>query len=60
MAEVIQVERNTAYLFAGIACKPLAGVNAGTQVLVLGPLPATPERPPETPVSGPRKKKGKS
>lgn len=60
VAEVTQVERNTAYLFAGIACKPLAGVNAGTQVLVLGPLPAVPERPPETPVSGPRKKKGRS
>jgi rod shape-determining protein MreC len=60
VAEVTQVERNTAYLFAGIACKPLAGVNAGTQVLVLGPLPALPERPAETPTTTPQKKKGRS
>jgi len=60
VAEVTQVERNTAYLFAGIACKPLAGVNAGTQVLVLGPLPALPERPLDTPATAPAKKKGKS
>lgn len=60
VAEVTQVERNTAYLFASIACKPLAGVNAGTQVLVLGPLPALPERPVDTPAAAPAKKKGKS
>ncbi len=60
VAEVTKVERNTAYLFAGIHCKPLAGVNAGTQVLVLGPLPALPERPAETAPASPRKKKGKS
>lgn len=60
VAQVTQVERNTAYLFAGITCKPLAGVNAGTQVLVLGPLPALPERPPETPVATPQKKRGRS
>jgi rod shape-determining protein MreC len=60
VAEVTKVERNTAYLFAGIACKPLAGVNAGTQVLVLGPLPALPERPSETPATAPQKKKGRS
>ena len=60
VAEVTQVERNTAYLFASIACKPLAGVNAGTQVLVLGPLPAQPERPSETPATTPQKKRGRS
>jgi len=60
VAEVTQVERNTAYLFAGIACKPLAGVNAGAQVLVLGPLPAQPERPTETPATAPQKKRGRS
>jgi len=60
VAEVTQVERNTSYLFASIACKPLAGVNAGTQVLVLGPLPAQPERPAEKPPTAPAKKKGKS
>lgn len=60
VAQVTQVERNTAYLFANITCKPLAGVNAGTQVLVLGPLPALPERPPETPAATPQKKRGRS
>ena len=60
VAQVTQVERNTAYLFAGITCKPLAGVNAGTQVLVLGPLPAVPERPAETPAVTPQKKRGRS
>jgi rod shape-determining protein MreC len=60
VAEVTQVDRNTAYLFASIAGKPLAGVNAGTQVLVLGPLPTLPERPVETPAAAPAKKKGKS
>jgi len=44
----------------GIACKPLAGVNAGTQVLVLGPLPAQPERPSETPATTSQKKRGRS
>lgn len=60
VAEVTNVERNTAYLFANIACKPLAGVHAGAQALVLGPLPALPERPTETPAPAPRRKKGKS
>ncbi len=60
VAQVTQVERNTAYLFAGITSKPLAGVNAGTQVLVLGPLPAQPERPADTPATAPQKKRGRS
>lgn len=59
VAEVTQVERNTAYLFASIDCKPLAGVNSGAQVLVLGPLPELP-RPPEKPAGAPQRKKGKS
>jgi len=60
VAEVTHVERNTAYLFANISCKPLAGVHAHAQVLVLGPLPAMPERPEETPVTAPQKKRKKS
>ncbi|MDP1637100.1 MAG: rod shape-determining protein MreC [Candidatus Nitrotoga sp.] len=60
VAEVTRVERNTAYLFASIDCKPLAGVNAGAQVLVLGPLPAAAERPEETPASATQKKRKKS
>jgi rod shape-determining protein MreC len=61
VAEVTQVQRDTAFLFAGIACKPLAAPSAGTQVLVLGPQPALPERPAEQPAAAPtKKKKGKS
>lgn len=60
VAEVTRVERNTAYLFASIDCKPLAGVNAGAQVLVLGPLPGAPERPVEIPASATQKKRKKS
>lgn len=60
VAEVTNVERNTAYLFANINCKPLAGVNAHAQVLVLGPMPALPERQEEQPAKAPRGKKKKS
>lgn len=61
VAEVTQVERNTAYLFASITCKPLAGPSTGTQVLVLGPQPGLPERPQDKPAEpAPKKKKGKA
>jgi rod shape-determining protein MreC len=60
VAEVTNVERNTAYLFANITCKPVAGVNNHAQVLVLGPMPATPERPEETKEVTPQKKRKKS
>lgn len=60
VAEVTHVERNTAYLFANINCKPLAGVNAHAQVLVLGPMPAQPERQEEPPAKATRQKKKKS
>jgi rod shape-determining protein MreC len=61
VAEVTRVERDTAFLFASIACKPLAAPSAGTQVLVLGPQPAQPERPEAQPAAAPaKKKKGKS
>lgn len=60
VAEVTHVERNTAYLFANINCKPLAGVNTHAQVLVLGPMPAAPQRPEETPAQAAQKKRKKS
>ena len=61
VAEVTQVERNAAYLFAGINCKPLAGPGTGTQVLVLGLQPDRPERPEDKPAEpAPKKKKGKA
>ncbi len=57
VAEVTNVERNTAYLFANIACKPLASVNAHSQVLVLGPLPPISERPQDAPAAAQKKRK---
>lgn len=60
VAEVTNVERNTAYLFANITCKPVAGVNNHAQVLVLGPMPAAPERPDESKEAAQPKKRKKS
>ncbi len=45
VAEVSNVERNAAYLFARITCKPLAGVTSYSQVLVLNWENKAPERP---------------
>lgn len=51
VAEVTNVERNSAYLFANIACRPLANINSNAQVLVvttelrLPPRPAEDEKP---------------
>jgi rod shape-determining protein MreC len=58
VAEITHVERNTAYLFANIHCKPLAGVHNHAQVLVLGPMPPKPERPAEG-EGAPQKKRKK-
>ncbi len=60
VAEVTHVERNTAYLFANIICRPLAGVNTHAQVLVLEPVKSLPERPEEVPEKTPRSKRKKS
>ena len=49
VAQVSNVERNSAYLFARIICKPLAGVNNHKQVLVVHAEQALPVRPAETP-----------
>ena len=56
VAEVSNVERNAAYLFARITCKPLAGVSSHSQVLVLNWENKLPERPVEEPKT-PRAKK---
>ena len=45
VAEVSNVERNAALLFARIECKPLAGVNRNTQVLLVGAGRPLPDRP---------------
>ncbi len=56
VAEVSNVERNAAYLFARITGKPLAGVASHSQVLVLNWENKLPERPVEEP-KAPRPKK---
>lgn len=58
VAEITNVERNAAYLFARITCKPLAGVNNYGQVLVVRQEDKHPERPAEE-VKPARGKKGK-
>ena len=45
VAVVSNVERNAAYLFARITCKPLAGVSSHRQLLVLNWENKTPQRP---------------
>jgi rod shape-determining protein MreC len=45
VAQVVNVERNAAFLFARIVCKPLAGVNNHKQVLVVHADQALPDRP---------------
>ena len=47
VGEVTHVERDAAYLFARITCKPLAGVASHSQVLVLNWENKAPERPVE-------------
>jgi rod shape-determining protein MreC len=45
VAQVVNVERNAAFLFARIVCKPLAGVNSHRQVLLVESQQGLPERP---------------
>jgi rod shape-determining protein MreC len=47
VAEIASVERNASFLFARIVCKPLAGVNNHTQVLIVHAQQKLPERPVE-------------
>jgi rod shape-determining protein MreC len=47
VAEVANVERNAASLFARITCKPLAGVANRTQLLIVVGRPELPPRPVE-------------
>lgn len=58
VAQVSNVERNTAFLFARIACKPLAGVSHHKQVMVVHAQQVIPERPaPEPPARAAKKSK---
>ncbi|MGQ0526288.1 MAG: rod shape-determining protein MreC [Betaproteobacteria bacterium] len=47
VAEISNVERDASYPFARIACKPLAGVNRSTQVLIVNVERNVPDRPAE-------------
>jgi rod shape-determining protein MreC len=60
VAEVTNVERNAAYLFAHITCKPLASVNNYAQVLIVSQERTIPERPAEKeqPARGRKAKRG--
>jgi rod shape-determining protein MreC len=57
VAVVSNVERNAAYLFARITCKPLAGVASHGQVLVLNWENPVPPRPAEEQKPAPVKKR---
>jgi rod shape-determining protein MreC len=60
VAEVTDVERSSAYLFARIKCKPLAGVNNYGQLLVVRQETRAPDRPAEEekPQRGKKAKRG--
>jgi rod shape-determining protein MreC len=47
VAQIVEVERNSSFLFARIVCKPLAGVANHKQVLVVHAAQKIPERPKE-------------
>lgn len=47
VAQIVSIERNAAFLFARIICKPLAGVNNHKQVLIVHAEQEQPERPAE-------------
>ena len=60
VAQVLSVERETGQMFARIACRPLAGVEKSSHVLVLGHPAALPARPEEaTEADAPRKGRGR-
>jgi rod shape-determining protein MreC len=47
VAQISNIERNAAFLFARIVCKPLAGVSNHKEVLVVHAEQKIPDRPPE-------------
>lgn len=59
VAEISNVERDASYPFARIACKPLAGVNSSTQVLIVNVERNVPERPAEQEEKPSRSKRGR-
>ena len=59
VAQITNVERNAAFLFARIICKPLAGVASHKQVLVVHADQKIPDRPAEEEKRPPPPKKGR-
>jgi rod shape-determining protein MreC len=59
VAQITNVERNAAFLFARITCKPFGGVSSHRQVLVVHAEQKMPERPAEEPKKAPATKKGR-
>jgi rod shape-determining protein MreC len=59
VAQIVNVERNAAFIFARIFCKPLAGVTNHKQVLIVHAEKRMPERPAEEPKRAPATKKGR-
>ncbi|HSQ04298.1 MAG TPA: rod shape-determining protein MreC [Burkholderiales bacterium] len=59
VAEIANVERNAAYLFARISCRPVAGVNSNNHVLIVQGMRPPPERPKEEPAPAPRSRKSR-
>ena len=59
VAQVVKVERNSAYPFADVTCIPLAGVDRHRHLLILSDLPSMPERPVQAADSRAKEKKYK-
>jgi rod shape-determining protein MreC len=60
VAQVASVERETGQIFARVTCKPIAGVERSTQVLILGHASAAQGRPEEpAEKDAPRKGRGR-
>jgi len=59
VAQVASVERETGQMFARVSCKPLAGVDASAQVLILGSGAAAMPRP-EEPAEADAPRKGRN
>jgi rod shape-determining protein MreC len=56
VAQVVSVERETGQIFARVICKPLAGVDKSSHVLILGRTAALPRRPDEAADTAPPRK----
>jgi rod shape-determining protein MreC len=56
VAQVVSVERETGQIFARVACRPLAGVDKSSHVLILGSVATLPRRPEEAADTNPPRK----